>query len=580
MNRSENSEEQVSVSRYLISRIKELNVNTVPVFQGGCSMKLIDEIGETADISYIVPYHEQALAIMVEAYARFRGFGVGIVTSGPGGTNLITGICCAFYDSIPCLFITGQVGMIHMKGKRSVRQRGFQETDIVSVVEPVTKYATVLDDPLDTRYIFEKAVYLAKSGRPGPVLIDLPYNVQRAMIEPDELRGFFPSEKDLLPPEDLTAQVTKVVALLREADRPVLLIGGGVRLAKQENDVIKLVEALKIPVVSTWAAVDIFDHDHPLFIGSAGRNGNPSAIELIQESDCLLGLGTRFPLKVIFDENEFAKNANTIAVDIDKGVLTDGLFSADLKIHCDLRYFVPELLRQQTEFANQALQIDHWTERARQYKNDMYKVDVTIDDYTYISPYRFMDALSNELPQDAILVADAGANVTWAGQTYRAKLGQRFFSSWGNSPMGYSLAAAIGAYYATKDENRPVVAIIGDGGLQMNIQELQTIAVNDVPIKIFVLNNRCLGNTIHGAFSQFDGRTHGNDPDTGYEAPDFIKIVEAYGIESLSLNSEECLQLNIREILSRPGSLLIDVRIDSKQGVYEHEGIHSQEFEV
>jgi acetolactate synthase I/II/III large subunit len=573
MNLNENSKDKVSVSRFLINQIEDLNIDIVPVFQGGCSMMLIDEIGQSNKLSYVVPYHEQALAMMVESYARFRGFGVGVVTSGPGGTNLITGICCAYYDSIPCLFITGQVGAIHLKRDRAVRQIGFQETDIVSITKPITKYSVILDDPSNARYEFEKAVYLAKSGRPGPVVIDLPYNVQRAIINPTELRGFIPDVNDNLPPQNIDSSVAKVLSALKESKKPVILIGGGVRLAKQKNEIIRLIEALNIPVVSTWAATDIFDHNHPLYIGNAGKNGNPSAISTIQECDLLIGLGTSFPLKVIFDEKKFAKNAKIIAVDIDKDSLADGLISADLKIKCDLKHFLPELLRRINKSEENYLNGSDWIEKVMKNKKDAYRIDVTIENYKYISPYKFIEVLSEELAPNAIIIPDAGANVTWAAQAFKAKKGQRFHSSWGNSPMGYSVPAAIGAYYANKKAGIPVIAIIGDGGIQMNIQEFQTIVVNKVAIKIFIMNNQILGNTLHGAYAQFEGRTHGNNSETGYCAPDFIKISNAYGLPNLTLDCETNLNEKLRNILETPGPLLIDVKIDPKQWVFEHSGI-------
>jgi len=553
---------QVTVSEFLVSLIKSTGVDTVPLVTGGAIMKVVDDVGQNPDLEYICANHEQAVAMMVDAYSKIKGFGVGMATSGPGGGNLVTGIMCAYQDSIPCLFFTGQVGRFHLKGDRRVRQRGFQEVNIVDIVRPITKYATVLMDPNDARMEFEKAVHLAKSGRPGPVLIDLPYDVQRALICPDALRGY--GNYDYRQPTD----VGRIWNEVRQAERPVVLIGGGVRLADRVGTIRQLVDLLQIPVITTWATADAFDYGYSWHAGSVGCLGNSSANMLIQQSDCVLALGTRHTTKHIIDEKEFARNARVITVDIDRGELEDGLIDSNTKLEANLRWFLPALLDQVLAANEQNRDWGEWRNNALRMIHENRQIISPECREGFVDGYAFIDALSSELSENDIFVADAGVNVTWAAQAYRPKRGQRFLSAWGCSPMGYAVPAAMGAWLANPNVN--VVATIGDGGMQMNIQELQTIAVNKIPIKIFILNNRCYGNIMHPTRELFEGRTHATEPGMGYEAPDFIKIAYAYGIKRASLLSWDNLREEIGNILAMDEPVLVDVDCDPEQFVFDN----------
>jgi len=293
---------KVSVARYIVSLIENLPIDFVPVFQGGVIMKMIDEVGESKKLNYIVPNHEQALAMMVDGYARLKGFGVGMATSGPGAVNLATGIACSYYDSIPCLYITGQVGMFHVKGDRKIRQRGFQETDVVNLLRPITKFTEMLTKPEDARYVFEKAIYLATSGRPGPVVIDLPYNVQREMINPKTLRGYIPPEVDYISGNDVNSAAKEVIQKLRRAKKPLILLGGGARLSNMGEKIIKFLKKNDLPFVSTWSAADICSFDLEMYLGNLGKSGSLGAVKSAQECDLLLCLGTRFTTKTIINE--------------------------------------------------------------------------------------------------------------------------------------------------------------------------------------------------------------------------------------------------------------------------------------
>ena len=556
--------EKISVANYLVSLIAETGIDMVAVLQGGSIMKLIDEVGQHPALTYISPNNEQALAMMVDGYAHIKGFGVGMVTSGPGAQNLATGIASAYYDSTPCMFITGQVGMFHNKGERKVRQRGFQESDIVGIMKPITKYAVLLDKPEDARYVFEKAFYLAKSGRPGPVLIDLPFNVQRAMVDPSELRGFVPEEQPAVSPDVIEKDIAGILEDLKTSVRPIFLLGGGIQLSGQAETMRLLAKKLQIPVVVTWCALDVFEVEDPLYAGTIGRAGNKSANRAIREADVVIALGTRFATKAIISEKNFATQAKIIAVDVDRGELEDGLVASQVKLQYDLKELLPQLLA--TAPKTDVSPREDWLKRIQELKRERVN-DNTPKGSFYLSPYEFTETLSKLMSADTVIVGDTGTNLCWFVQAYQPKIGQRMISSWGNSPMGYALPASMGAKLAKKDAN--VVVINGDGGMQMNIQELQTIALNNIPVKVFVLNNDCYANVKFPAIDEFNGRFHALGRGNGYAAPDFLKIASAYGIKSFSIKKGDAIEKKIQEALDEKGPVVIDVAIDPEQPAWE-----------
>ncbi len=558
-------EKEISVADYIAERIAGLGVDRVFLVQGGAIMKVVDAVGRHPRLSFTAANHEQAVAIMTDAYARIKGFGVGLATSGPGGINLATGIACAYYDSTPCLFITGQVGMFHVKGARRVRQRGFQETDIVSLVKPITKYAVMLEKAEDARRVFEEAVWRAKEGRPGPVLVDLPYNVQRAIINPSTLKGFEPPKK---APTPVTERARAAAALLQEAVRPLILVGGGVRLSGEIAAARALVRETGIPVVTTWGALDVFPYAHALYLGNVGRAGNPSAVEAVQRADVILAIGTRFTTRILVADSGFAKNARVIAVDADAGELDEGLFRPSLKIVADIRDFLPALRAAWRAPRGRARSA--WREAVRLLKSEKFAMDATRKETekTHVSPYLFGRVISEILGQNDIFSVDCGFNLTWMVQSFAGKGGeQRFLSAWGCSPMGYALPASLGAWYARPKAS--VVCVIGDGGAQMNIQELQTIAVNKVPVKIFILNNNSYATIRFPTRKEFSGRTFATEPSTGYASPDFVKVARAYGLPAVRLQNNKNLAQKVRAILKQKGPVIVEVHTDPEQGIIE-----------
>ena len=573
----------VTVANYLVSRIEELGIKVIPVLQGGVIMKMIDEVGESKVLSYIVPNHEQALAMMVDSYARINGYGVGFTTGGPGAVNLATGIACAYYDSVPCLFITGQVGMFHSTGERNVRQRGFQETDIVSVLSPITKYAILLEKAEDARYIFEKAVYISKNGRPGPVVIDLPYNVQRSLVIPKQLQGYDPGTEAIVSQKDKNlilsnagnalrkalpisynhtmASANLIINKISKAKKPLLLVGGGVRISGKQEDAYRFVEKSGIPVVTTWTSADFFPRDFYLYLGNVGKSGDNVAVSAVQDCDLLVCLGSRFTPKVIINEKRFAEKAEIIAVDIDCAELNEAIIDPNFKIVADLKSLLPDLV----DATNYNLLIsEEWIRTLTKMKVKLaFTPELSDKVDKYVNPFNFAEKLFQAMETDAILFADAGANLTWIMQGCKLKRGQRLISAWGNSPMGYAFPAAIGAKLAAPDQQ--IIATIGDGGFQMNIQELQTMFGNKIDIKLFILNNRCYGNIKMGARREFNSRVHGNDSNSGYTAPNFIKVAQAYGLQTETIDNDAEVSQKLSKILATKGALIVDVNIDPEQ---------------
>ena len=560
---------QIKLSDYVFDKISEYGIDFVPIYPSGNALHLIDSAGTNKKIKEFVNYHEQASGIAAEAYGRFKPFGVCLAGAGPAATNLSTPILSSYNDSIPCLFITGQVGMFHNKKNKNVRQRGFQEVDVVAHMKPITKYSKLVENADDIRYEIEKAIYIATSGRPGPVVLDIPFNVQIAKIDPDKLKSF-KIEKKETKIEDDEIYFQFIFDSLKSSKRPVILLGGGVRIYKDTNITLKLLEKLNLPVVTTWGAADILRHSDNLNLGNIGRGGNKSAIYAVQESDLLLSLGCRFTPKEIINEKEFAKNSKIIAIDIDQGELDDALVSIDKKINRDLIEFIPRFndFLNKKSFKKIFLNND-WDNKIKKLKKDYYIIDETmkVTGSQYVSPYLMMNKLFETANENAIFISDAGMNMNWTYQANRLKGDQRMFAGLGSSPMGYALPASIGAYYATKCDQ--IIVIAGDGGFQMNIQELQALSYHKLPIKIFIFNNESLGNTRFPSYQMFDGRTTGNENKSGYGYPSFKDVAQAYKIKAQVFNSNTNIDNELKKILNTNEPFLVDVKIDPNQFMAE-----------
>lgn len=556
----------MKLSDYIADWLAKQGVKQTFVVSGGAAVHMIDSIARHPGIDYVCAQHEESEAMAADAYARVTGnLGVGVTTSGPGGTNLLTGVCCSYFDSIPTLFLTGQVARWRLKPSQTMRQMGFQETDMVSIYKSVAKYAEQVTDPAMIRFELEKAVYMARQGRPGPVLLDIPDDLQREDIDPETLMGFTPEQP---VSNSYAVAIKELMQLVGEASRPVLVFGAGIRIAQVEEAARKLVDKLQLPFLLTWGAMDIWPYDHKLNAGGFGVCGPRAGNFVVQNSDLIVGIGTRFSQMLTGGKLEhFGRAAKKVMIDIDKEELTKfrgkGL-ELDLAIQADLRELLPQWLEALDGYSS--LDLTSWREKVVDYKNRF--PIARPEDYEQkeeVDANVFIDALSEMAKEGDIVITDAGGNLTWTMQGFKVKEGQRLFSAWNHSPMAYSLGAAYGAAKAAPDKD--VICIIGDGGLQMCAGELATIARYNLSVKIFVFNNQGHGIQKQTIETWLEGRYEALDYESGLLFPDFVKLAEAYGLPAVSISNHEKLHEQIKRALGRKGPVLIDVAISPDQRI-------------
>ncbi len=563
----------MKLSDYVVEFLVQQGVKDVFVLTGGCIVHIIDSVAKNDEINYLPVHHEQSGAMAADAYARITGnIGVALATSGPGATNLLTGTCCSFYDSIPVVMITGQVPTSQLKRDSQSRQIGFQETDVVSIFRSVTKYSSLVDDPSMIRYELEKAFHLARSGRPGPVLLDICDDVQRADIDPQTLKSFTPEPDKDIASNHLADDIRKAIEMINEAERPVFIFGGGVRLAGAVPLVQQILDTYRVPFTLTWAAHDFVTHDDPLFVGSFGVTSGRPGNFAVQNADLIIAIGTRLDTHEAGSNlKTFAREARKIVVDIDTaeqekyekmGMSVDLLITADAaKVMSSLLSSASGLLKSRNR--------DSWLGWIKKWKE---AYPICLEDYRKqadkVNPYVFMEALSELADDDAIVVTDCGSNLIWTMQGFSVRGPQRIISSFNHSPMGYSLPASIGAAKAVI-AGRQVICISGDGGLQINIQELGVIAKHNLNVKIFVLNNHSHG-IIQGTQDNWlGGRHHASCPDDGgLPDCDVNAIAEAYGVKTESINSNAQIKDSVRKVLNTTGPVLCNVHQQSGAQIY------------
>jgi len=545
----------MKLSDYVMNFLYKKDIRHIFGFQGGSVTHLIDSIHKIDELAYVQNYHEQASSFCADAYARASGnVGVAVATSGPGATNLITGIANAFFDSVPCLFITGQVSVHAMKTNPAVRQQGFQETDIVSIVRPITKFAVTVLEAENIRYILEKAFYFAQSERPGPVLIDIPHNLQAAEINPQTLPGFCDSDKSTSEikigqqPEDPVFK--KIIAMMEESRKPVVLVGGGMTSVRGKGLLESLIHTCDLPVVCSLRGLDSIDHDNDHFCGFIGSYGNRYANFAIAQSDLLLVLGSRLDERQTGDNRTlFARGAKIIHIDIDPHELNHH-FREDVSVCCDLELFLTKLI---TELGDRRFHHIAWLEHIYRWKASYPSYGVSVD-AKEIDPNEFMHILSKKVSSHSVVCADVGQNMMWVAQSFCLNKNKRLLCSAGHGAMGYSLPAGIGASFALPD--RQIICVMGDGGIQMNIQELQTVSREKIPLKIFIMNNHSLGmiRTFHEKY--FSNRCYGSA--IGYTNPDFQKLAYAFDISYTRIST--CEDFNrLDEKINTAGPHLFEV---------------------
>lgn len=554
----------IKLSDYVIDFIVKEDVHHVFEMVGGMITHLLDSTHGRKDIACVSMHHEQAAAFAAEAYARMNGkLGVAMSTSGPGALNMLTPIGSCYFDSVPCLFITGQVNTYEYKFERPIRQIGFQETDIVSIVKPIVKYAELVRDPKNIRYCLEKAVFLAQSGRPGPVLLDLPMDVQRAQIDPKKLKSFYgsPEHKRLAAVKPVPqAIISKIVIMLRAAKRPMILVGGGVRTAGATAELAALVKKTDLPVVSSLLGLDAFDHADSAFSGMIGAYGNRASNLALANCDLLLILGSRLDNRQTGTRTDtFARGAKKIHVDIDPLELGSKV-KTDLTVRADLKVFLKQLNAGLK--GGVAVDLCGWHKTLADYKIKFPEVE-TLESAGEINPNRLMVLLSELAGEGDIICLDVGQNQMWAGQSFRLKKGQRMLISGGMGSMGFALPAAIGAAIASP--GRRVLAICGDGGIQVNIQDLDALVVRNLPVKIILMNNGCLGMVRQFQDLYFDGRRQSTE--VGYSCPDLKKIAAAYGVPAKALATMEQAPGALRAALEAKGPALVEVQFSTETAV-------------
>ncbi|MDA1038703.1 MAG: thiamine pyrophosphate-binding protein [Planctomycetota bacterium] len=557
---------RVKLADYVMEFIAAQGVKHVFMLSGGGAMHLDDSLGRCAALTYVCCLHEQACAIAAEAYAKQTGnLGVALVTTGPGGTNAVTGVAGAWLDSTPVLVLSGQVKRADLKGDTGVRQLGVQEVDIVSIVKPITKEAVTITDPLSIRYHLERLIALAHHGRPGPVWIDIPLDVQAATIEPDGLPRFVPAELPQVgQPAELPAQVARVVTLLQQAKRPVLLIGNGVRLAGGYDVLRQVLDSLSVPVlVATSLGIDLVAEDHPRFFGRPGPIAPRYANFTLQNSDLLVVIGARLDMAMTgYSHERFARAAKKVQVDIDATELSKMRTPIEVPIQADAADFLHELLRQVP--SADVPDFRDWVNRCRQWKS---RYPVVLDEFRerreLVSLYHFTDVLCDQLAPDEVVVACSSGNaVELFHLVYKAKAGQRVIHTRGLGAMGFGLPAAIGACLAAG--GRRTICLEGDGGLQLNIQELETLRRLDLPVKLFVVNNDGYASIRLSQRSYFD-RLCGADATSGVTLPSLEKIASAYAIPYFALTSHDGLTAAIRQILDHVGPAICEVFVPADE---------------
>lgn len=547
----------MKLSDYVIDFVKQQGVSHVFEFIGGAIAHLLDSVAKRDDMECISVRHEQAGAFAAEAYARLNGkLGVAMATSGPGALNLVTGIGSCYFDSVPCLFITGQVNTYEYKFDKPVRQIGFQETDIVSVVDSLTKYSEMVIDPKKIRFHLEKAVFIAQTGRPGPVLLDIPMNLQRDNIEPDHLESFYDSQEyfEMIKEQQAAVvddnQLNNVLTLISQSKRPVVLVGGGIRIAGAQDSLRLFINKTGIPVVSSLMGLDSIPHTHESFFGLIGSYGNRYSNLTLANCDLLIILGSRLDSRQTGTRPDtFGRAAIKIHVDIDALEL-NAKVAVDVAIHSNVKDFLVKLNEKIEN--NYSLDLQDWYKVINNYRKK-YPTRGKVKP-GQIDPNEFIEELSVLSNEGDVICLDVGQHQMWASQSFKIKENQRLLNSGGMGAMGFALPAAIGAALST---GQRAIVIAGDGGIQLNIQELDTIVRYGLPIKIFVMNNNCLGMVRQFQDLYFEGRKQS----TVYTAPRLNDIAMAYDVPAYNItNSREVTDI-LKQVLESEGPSFVNVTL-------------------
>jgi len=545
------------VADFIFKFLSDRGVDTVYMVSGGQAMFLVDAVYQNKKLKAICTHHEQSAGMSADAYGRLTGkLGVALVTAGPGAVNITNGVVGGWTDSAPMMVISGQSSLscVQYQQEHPIRQFGIQGINIKPLVEKVTKYFVTVDDPSKILYYMGKAYYLALNGRPGPVWIDVPLDVQKMGV-PASLLEEFRSPVEKINNAVLKEDIGKVLEMLCRARRPIILAGQGVRLANATDEFLSVVAKLKIPVLTSRLGIDLINSDNQLYVGRPGNYGERSANFAVQNSDLIISIGCRLASALVgHDSKNFGKHAKKVVVDIDEEELKKPGIRIDLKINNDAKRVLAEILKASDKI--KLPKFNGWINQCNYWKKTY---PVVLDSYKNENPvnsYYFTDRLSDYAGKDDMIIVDTGTCFHVACQVWRIKKGQRFLTTGGLSSMGY-WAASIGACIA--NNRKRTIIITGDGSLQMNIQELATIKHNNLPIKIIIFNNNGYLLIRHTQKNFMEGRLLGEGPKTGVWCPDSLKIAQAYGIKGVRIDEVTEVETKIKEIMEYEGPVVCDV---------------------
>lgn len=552
---------------YIADRLVEAGIRHVFMVTGGGAMHLNDALGNHSGLTPVFCHHEQACAMAAEAYYRLTGRLAAVnVTTGPGAINAINGVFGAYVDSMAMVVVSGQVKRETLARSTGLplRQLGDQEADIISMVRGITKYSALVDEPKDIRYHLDRALHLATSGRPGPVWLDIPIDVQSALVAPESLRTYDPAEDDRpYRTLDIQSAANRIAAALKAAERPVIYVGTGVRLSNQYDRFLVLAQRLRVPVVTAWNSNDLLPDEHPAYAGRPGSLGNRAGNFAVQNADVVLVLGCRLNIRLVsYNWRSFAPKARRIMVDIDAAELDKPTLSIDEKIHADLANFLPAFA---TATANWQPAHENWLAWCRS-RLDHYPVVLPEywDKPEPVNPYCFVRRLFEQLEEGDVVVCGDGTACVTTFQAAIVRANQRVFHNSGCASMGYDLPAAIGAAIARPDLDR-VICLAGDGSIMMNLQELQTIVGLKLPIKIFILNNSGYHSIRQTQSNFFKGRIVGCGTDSGLSFPDFAKVANAFDISFERCRRHDDLPEAISRTLAHDGCAMCELVLDLEQ---------------
>jgi acetolactate synthase I/II/III large subunit len=560
----------MKTSDYIADYLVKKKIKKVFSITGGASIHIIHSLAENPKIDYVCMHHEQGCSMAADGYSRVSDHpGVALATSGPGATNLITGIACSWFDSIPSIFITGQVTRFRMRGNLNVRQIGFQETDIISMVKTITKYSTQILNVENLKKELDKCFYFANEGRPGPVLIDIPDDIQRQELDSNLLKSlnknkFFISKKLKLN-KNLKNKINKLQDLINRSKRPVIIPGNGIRLSKSLNNFLKFQKLFKLPFAPTWATLDLFQSNDKYNAGPFGTHGLRCGNFTVQNSDLIISIGSRLGTRETGSPlSSFGREAKLVVVDIDNNEIKKfDKFNkkVDLAINSDVKVFLDEFNKNIKkidikDYNSWIKQISIWKKK---YKPGNGRVLTK-----KVNPYLFLSKLNQYLSKDEIILSDTGSAIAWITQSFKFNSKQRLIHDFNNTAMGYALPASIGAKLADKNSN--VTCLVGDGSFMMNIQELSTLTEYNIPIKIILLNNEGYSMVKQTQDQWLGGKYFATSQNQGLSFPSFKKIASSFDLDYLKIQNDNEIN-KLKNLKSIKKSILIEILIDEKERV-------------